>query len=179
MSHSSDLRKPNEMNGDRSWTKPIIKVVAAGFGGALGKSTSKIFEKYSEQFGEYSAEKFFDLGVDSLTKKLGGPVPALEALYQECLRQSLADIHAEPTSKSNDDWFKNWDRCLSTLQTVSSDLIKPDKPLGDTEEFLAATMERLDAEGSALQNESQSLRLQSRKIPASLLTKLKEELPPV
>ena len=179
-----------------SWSKPILEVAAAGFGaavagpiggaignwlaGAFGNSASRVIESYAKTFGENSAKKLFEMGNDSLTERLGDRSPVLEEAYQTALRQSLADLHARTGPPNQyEDWFSNWDRALAILKPLDPDLIKPDQPAFFADLF-TSTMERLDAQGSALLSKAlPSLALRPRTIPDALLAELQKELPRV
>jgi hypothetical protein len=70
----------------RSWTTPVIQVVAAGFGTtvggplscglggwrgpAVGESVASLVKRSADKFGDKAAEKLLDLGADSLVEKL-------------------------------------------------------------------------------------------------------------
>jgi tetratricopeptide (TPR) repeat protein len=177
-----------------SWTKPAIRVAAAGlggavagplgaalgswFGGAIGGSAAELVEKYVEKFGEHSGEKLFEIATDSLTERLKEPSLPLESVYREALRLSLADIHAQVGWDGFDDWFANWERCLRDsnslhLSSIALDQLVPER----LDSLFRLTMERLDAQGTAIQQKKLSLILQPRIIPDALLAELIARLP--
>src|SRR5215470_2721584 len=117
------------------WISPAIKIAAAGLGAAvagplggavggwLGETiagpTAELLKKCAEKFGEKSAEKLLDTGADSLLEKLKGEPLQLESVYREALCSSLSEIHKKPETRDCQDWFENWDRCLSASETLN------------------------------------------------------------
>src|ERR1700732_128909 len=111
------------------WTKPAIRVAAAGLGAAIagplggalgvwlgravGGSFAKLLETYTDKFGDKAAEKLLDIGADSLIERLKDSSPAMEKVYREALRLGLAEIREQGVG-GFDDWFANWDFCLAS-----------------------------------------------------------------
>src|SRR5271157_6105274 len=114
-----------------NWTKPAIRVAAAGFGvavagplggavggwlgAALGGSAAELVEKYAEKFGDKAAEKLLEIGADSLVERLKESSPNLESVYRDALRLSLAEVHSH-VRDGFDDWFANWNFCLAASE---------------------------------------------------------------
>ena len=158
------------------WTKPAIRVAAAGLGaaiagplggalggwlgGAIGTSAADLVEEYAEQFGEKSGEKLLETVTDSLTEKLKEPTPRLEGVYREALRLSLSNIHEQIHWDGFDDWFENWENCLAHSAPLNLSAITPDQLVPERLDGLFRfTMERLDAQGTAMRQKSLSLRI--------------------
>src|ERR1022692_2905844 len=177
-----------------SWTEPAIRVAAAGLGAAvagplggalggwlgeaLGASAAGLVEKYAEQFGEKSGEKLLETVTDSLTEKLTEPMPRLEGVYREALRLSLSEIHVQIRWDGFDDWFANWENCLArsaplNLPSITLNQLVPER----LDDLFRLTMERLDAQGSAMRQKSLTLMLSIREIPEALLSDLNARLP--
>src|ERR1035438_6813029 len=176
-----------------SWAKPAIRIAAAGFGAAvagplgvsmllwlgdaLGGSAADLVEKYAEQFGDKAAEKLLDLGADSLVEKLKESATNLASAYRDALRLSLAEVHSH-FSGGFDDWFANWNFCLAAsvpldLLPIHADQLVPEK----LDDLFRLTLERLDAQGAAMRQESLSLKLECRAVPEALLSELNSQLP--
>lgn len=176
-----------------SWTKPAIRVAAAGFGVAvagplggalggwlgdtLGGSAADLIGKYAEKFGDTAAEKLLDLGADSLVEKLKESAPNLESAYRDALRLSLAEVHSH-FSGGFDDWFANWNFCLAASVPLDLLLIHPDQLVPEKlDDLFRLTLERLDAQGAAMRQKSLSLKLECRAVPEALLSELNSQLP--
>jgi tetratricopeptide (TPR) repeat protein len=151
--------------------------VGGAFGDIFGASLVHLLETTSERFIERVNETFFDKSAESLYERLRGSRPTLEVIYRQAFRHSLEQIrpHCE---KEHDDWFVNWDCALQSEVTVILEEIQPTQI--DTNQFeslFRAAMERLDAQGSAIQCESRSLILKIRPAPELLLSELRKQLP--
>src|SRR5215469_6273306 len=176
-----------------SWMKPAVRVAAAGFGAAvagplggalggwlgaaLGGSAAHLVEKYAETFGDKAGEKLLETGADSLVESLKDSAPDLEGVYREVLRQSLAEVRANAPQGFND-WFDNWDLCLKAhvaldLPPTHRGQLVPE----NLDALFITTLERLDAQGAAIQQGGLSIQLQCRTIPAQLLSELNSHLP--
>src|SRR5271157_6383535 len=176
-----------------NWTKPAIRVAAAGLGvavagplggavggwlgAALGGSAAELIEKYADKFGDKAAEKLLDLGADSLVERLKESSPNLESVYRDALRLSLAEVHSH-VRDGFDDWFANWNFCLAAsvpldLLPIHSDQLVPEK----LDDLFRLTLERLDAQGAAMRQKSLSLKLECRAVPEALLSELNNRLP--
>jgi hypothetical protein len=176
-----------------SWAKPAIRVAAAGLGAAVagplggalggwlgnvvGGSFSKLLETYADKFGDKAAERLLDVGTDSLVERLKESSPRLENVYREALRLSLAEIH-ERGSVGFDDWFANWDFCLVASVPLNLSPVNPEQLVpAKLDDLFRLTLERLDAQGTALRQESLSLSLKCRGLPPLLLSELNNRLP--
>jgi hypothetical protein len=176
------------------WTTPAIRIAAAGFGAAvagplgialgsllgdaLGPSASALIKGYAEKFNEEAAKKLLDLGTDSLVDRLNTPPPQIEAVYRKALRLSLAKVHLELQWEGFDDWFENWDRCLSgtsPLLLSTSDINQ--FSANELDRFFRYTLERLSAQGYAVGRNNLSLISEAREIPDELVTTLARSLP--
>jgi tetratricopeptide (TPR) repeat protein len=191
-------RSPN------SWTKPAIRVAAAGFGvavagplggalggwlgAALGGPAAHLVEKYAEKFGDSAAEKLLDIGADSLVDRLKESAPDLAQAYRDALRQSLADVHREVHQEVRggfhdcgfDDWFANWDLCLAGSIPLNLPPTHPDQLVpGKLDDLFLSTLKCLDAQGTAVREKSLSLSLdlKYREVPEALLSELNNRLP--
>lgn len=166
---------------------PAIRVAAAGLGAAVAGSLggalggvlgAALIETYAGKFGEEATKKLLDLGADSLVEKLKGASPTLETASRETLRLSLKQIH-EQADSDFDDWFANWDLCLKmTTVALALPSIQPDQLTPNTlDNLFRNTLERLDAQGTAIRKQSQSIGLRCREIPNDLLSELNQQLP--
>jgi hypothetical protein len=176
-----------------SWAKPAIEIAAAGFGAAvagplggalggwlgaaLGGSAAELLKNYADKFGNKAAEKLLELGTDSLVDRLKESSPDLESVYRESLRLSLTEVHRYIGS-GFDDWFANWNSCLAASARLNLSSVHPDQFLPTKiDDLFRLTLERLDAQGTALRQGSLSLELNCRVLPAALLSQLKRRLP--
>jgi tetratricopeptide (TPR) repeat protein len=177
-----------------SWTKPAIRIAAAGLGvavagplggglggwlgEALGQSAADLVENYLEKFGDKASEKLLETIGDSLTEKLKEPSPPLEKIYREALRLSLAGIYAQIRWYGFDDWFENWESCLAGTTPLDLSAITPDQLIPQKlDSIFQITMERLDAQGRAMRQKSLALTARPRALPAALLSELAGRLP--
>jgi len=175
-------------DGANPLTRSAIRVAAAGLGAAvagplgcalgavigdaLGEPATKLLGTYFEKFGEEAAKKFFETGADSLVEKFKKSAPDLEFIYRQALRLSLSSVHAEAGSEF-DDWFSNWDLCLKTTGPLNLGEIQPDQlTVAHLDTLFRRTMERLDAQGTAIRQQSMSLVLRTRPVSDPLLTLL-------
>jgi len=157
---------------------PLGAALGGWLGGALGAPAAVIIQEYAKKFGEKAAEKLLDVGADSLAKKLKAPSPRIGAAYREALRLSLQEIHSQMSSGDFDDWFANWERCLSTTVPLSLSAIELTQLVPDKlDQLFRHTMECLDAQGAAIGRRDLSLTLRCRTIPESLLSELTARLP--
>src|SRR5271157_6019076 len=176
-----------------NWTKPAIRVAAAGFGvavagplggavggwlgAALGGSAAELVEKYADKFGDKAAEKLLDIGADSLVERLKESSPNLESVYRDALRLSLAEVHSH-VSDGFDDWFANWNFCLAASMPLDLLPVQPDQLVPEKlDDLFHLTLERLDAQGAATRQKSLSLKLECRVLPEALLYELNNRLP--
>ncbi|MGH9614673.1 MAG: hypothetical protein ACRD4P_16520, partial [Bryobacteraceae bacterium] len=176
-----------------SWTKPAIRVAGAGLGAAvagplggalggwlgaaLGGSAAVLIEKYAEKFGEKAGEKLLETSADSLAERVKESSLDLESIYRDALRLSLDKVHAH-MGNGFDDWFDNWNTCLAAsmplnLSSVSADQLVP----ANLDDLFRTTLERLDAQGTAIRQKSVSFRLKCRVMPEALLSELSGRLP--
>jgi hypothetical protein len=174
-------------------TKAAISAAAAGLGaavfgpigfalggllaGALGEPAAHVVKSYAEKFGEEAAKKLLETGRDSLAEKLKAAAPNLASAYRESLRFSLAEIHRR-ISPQFEDWFSNWDLCLTTDVPLRLEEIDPARTAPKSlDDLFARTMERLDAQGAAIRVKNLSLVEKSRTVPSPLLAELRARLP--
>lgn len=175
-----------------SWTKPAIRIAAAGFGvavagplggaiggwlgAAVGGPAADLVEKYAEKFGDSAAEKLLDVGADSVVEKLKKSAPNLPSIYRDALRQSLAKVHRKVNHF--DDWFANWDLCLAEPIPLNLPATHPGQLVPDKlDDLFFHTLEYLDAQGTAIRRKTLSLNLECRTIPGALLSELNSRLP--
>ena len=173
--------------------KTTIRVAAAGLGAAvagplgcalgsvigdaLGEPAAQLIGTYVDKFGEEAAKKLLETGADSLAERLKKSAPNLESVYRESLRLSLSEIRLHAGTEY-DDWFSNWDVCLKIsvpLQLIEIDVAQLDPEHLD--DLFPRVMERLDAQGTAMRQKSQSLVLKERIAPATLIKELSARLP--
>lgn len=152
--------------------------IGAAIGGLLGAAvdpSGELVRRYVETFGEKAAEKFAEVGGDSLAKK---EPPPLEAAHRKALSKTLSEIQQRVRWDGFDDWFRNWLRCLDSRMALSLGELRPDQ-LAPAELF-QKTMERLDAQGAAVQRKATpSLNLEYRTMPRALLSAMTASLPDV
>lgn len=180
----------------RTWIDPAVRIAAAGLGAAvggplggilgswigstLGASAATLVQEYAKKFGEGSAEKFLEIGADSLVSRLQESSPRIEDAYRQALQLSLAQVHSRISTNEFDDWFTNWEACLSAPVplAISSVELKQltQERVGD---LFQDMMERLDAQGSAIRQKDISLKLRHRTIPSTLLSELIAQIPPL
>lgn len=179
-----------------SWVAPTIRIAAAGLGAAvagplggaiggwlgdaLGSSASELVKKAGETFGERAAEKLLDTGADSLLDKLKDAPANLESLYRDSLRLSLGSIHSHLDGSLGDtaDWFANWNTCLQENVPLDLPALQPGELVpANLNNLLRATLERLDAQGSAFGRGSGSIRLVERTLPEPLFAAIIIQLP--
>jgi len=156
---------------------PLGCALGAVIGDALGEPAEQLIGTYVDKFGEEAAKKLLETGADSLAEKLKKSAPNLESVYRESLRLSLSEIRLHAGTEY-DDWFSNWDFCLKTsvpLQLIEIDAaqLAPEH----LDDLFPRVMERLDAQGTAMRQKSQSLVLKTRIAPATLIKKLSARLP--
>lgn len=175
------------------WTGSAIRVAAVGLGAvvggplggalggwlgdALGSSATEIIKGYAEKFGEKAAEKFAEIGADSLAERLKKPAQ-LEAVYREALRRSLAEIRSEKPWGQFEDWFANWEGCLTSstplqLTAIELDSLRPEK----LDDLFRQTMERIDTQGAAIRRKDLSLTKGFRNMSNEFLSELAARLP--
>jgi len=176
-----------------SLIKPAIRIAAAGLGAAvagplgfalgglladaLGASAAQLVKSYAENFGAEAAKKLLDTGAGSLAQKLKKSAPDLESAYRQALRLSLSQIQTRADHEF-EDWFANWDTCLNAGVQLNLDEIQPAQLTPDKlDELFRSTMERLDAQGAAIKQNSQSLILKTRTAPVPLLEEINSRLP--
>jgi hypothetical protein len=172
-------------------TKVAIRAAAAGFGAAfggplggalgsmlghaLGGPAAEVVAEYAKRFGENAGEKLFESGGDSFDESLKGSPANLEAVYREALRLSLVRVHPE-IGNDFDDWFANWEVCLSSSVSLDLAAIRPNelapKKLDD---LFSRTITRLDAQGAAMSGEP--LSIVTREMPSALRSELIDCLP--
>ncbi len=178
----------------KSWIDPTIRVAAAGLGGAvagplgavlggwLGSALSgpaaAIIQEYSKKFGEKAGEKLLDVGSDSLCERLKATPPQIEGAYREALRLALVEVRSEVYLGDFRDWFENWDFCLAASTPLDLSSITLGKLTPEEIDILfRRTMERLDAQGTALRRKDLSLMLKCRPMPDALFSELTARLP--
>jgi hypothetical protein len=101
----------------------------------------------------------------------------LESVYRESLRLSLSAIRLQ-AGIEYEDWFSNWDLCLKAsiplrLEEIDTARLVPE----NLDNLFSRTMERLDAQGTAMRQKSLSLNLKSRVAPVTLIKELSVRLP--
>ena len=177
----------------KPWVDPAIRAAAAGFGAviagpiggavggwvvnALGTPGLELIAEYVGKFGEKATEKLLEAGGDSLADKAKAH-PLLEGLYREALRLSLVEIHSRVPGHVFDDWFNNWDFCLTASISLDPSEIDIDQlALGKLDSLFRHTMERLDAQGAAIHRKDLSLAIVFRTMPNVLLSELEALLP--
>jgi hypothetical protein len=139
---------------------PLGGALGGWLGGALGASAADLIQSYAEKFGEKSGEKLLEAVTDSVTEKLKDPAPRLEGVYREALRLSLSEIHEQTRWDGFDDWFANWENCLARAARLDLSSITPDQLVpARLDGLFRFTMERLDAQGTAMRQKSLSLRI--------------------
>ena len=156
---------------------PLGGALGGFLGDALGKSAADFTKKYAEKFGEEAGKKLFEMGTESIAEKLKGSEPDLAALYRDALRVSLEQIHPQFVPPFGD-WFDNWKTCLESKAPLWLDQILSDElHSAKLDGIFRRTMERLDGQGAAIKQKSQSLLLEPRAAPDQLLADLKDRLP--
>ena len=151
-----------------SWTTPALRVAGAGLGAAvagplgaalggwladaLGTSAAELLHSYAEKFGEKAGEKLLDTGIDSLSGNVKRASPQLEDIYREALRLSLSEVHEQLGCDGFDDWFAHWSTCLAASAALQLESVLPAQIAPATLDALfRTTMERIDAQGAAIQ----------------------------
>jgi tetratricopeptide (TPR) repeat protein len=174
--------------------QPAIRVAAAGLGaavagplgaavggwlaGALTGPAADLIGEYAGKFGEKAGKKFLELGGESLTEKLKEQARVLDDVFRQALRLALNDVHKRSRWEGFDDWFTNWNRCLAASTPLNLPPLSPHQLAPhELDGLFRSTLERLDAQGSALQQRSTSLSLRTRTIPDALATRLAADLP--
>ena len=155
---------------------PLGCALGAAIGNALGSSAAELIGTYSEKFGEEAAKKLLDTGTDSLVEKLKKSAPNLESAYRQALHLSLTEIrpHVDP---AYNDWFSNWNLCLESTVPLKLEEIQPSQlTIEGLDTLFRRTMERLDAQGTAIRQQNLSLLLRTRPAPDSLITDLTTRL---
>ena len=156
---------------------PLGFALGAVIGDALGEPAAQLIGTYTEKFGEEAAKKLLDTGVDSLVERLKKSAPDLESAYRQALRLSLSKLHTQTEPEFND-WFLNWELCLDASVSLNLEEIQPNRlTTSRLDDVFRSTMERLDAQGSSIQQRSLSLNLTCRSLPNTLLDKLRHRLP--
>jgi hypothetical protein len=156
---------------------PLGAALGGWLGDALGAPAGAIIREYAEKFGEKAAEKLLDVGADSLAEKLKARPPRLEGAYREALRRSLKEIHSQMSGDGFDDWFANWESCLSApvplnLSSIELGQLAPEQLV----DFFRNTMESLDAQGAAISRGDLSLTPRCRRMPDLLLAEITARL---
>jgi len=156
---------------------PLGCALGAAFGDALSGLLGEMVGKLVEEGGKEATKKLFDAGGDALAQRIGGSGGNLEAAYREALRLSLAAMR--PKIGVYDDWFEHWERCLKTADVLRlDDLQLDDIDAARLAMVLRRTMVRLDAQGSALADGSNSVTsLSERILPDELEAVLASRLP--
>jgi tetratricopeptide (TPR) repeat protein len=156
---------------------PLGVVTGAFLGGLLGDVIGKSLAGYAEKLGEETAKKFLKSGANSTVESAWKSVVGLENLHCQALRLSLASIRGE-VDPEYDDWFANWERSLESSVMLGVEGIRTNQlNTEDLDSVFCHALERLDAEGAAIERQSQSLTLRSRTIPLPLLKELNTRLP--
>jgi hypothetical protein len=177
-----------------SLTQPVVRIAAAGLGAAvagplgaalggwlgcaLGTSAAELLGKSLANFGEKAGEKWLEIAANVIAGTSVGPPPCLEDVYRKTLRLSLNDVRRQIPFAGFDDWFENWEYCLAKCEALELACIAPDQLiLQDFDDLFRLTMERLDAQGAAMQREDPSLRSNRREMPSSLLAEIQARIP--
>jgi hypothetical protein len=156
---------------------PLGGALGGFLGDALGKSAADFTKKYAEKFGEEAGKKLFEMGTESIAERLKGSEPDLAALYRRALRVSLDQIRPKADPRFGD-WFDNWKTSLESSAPLWLDEIRPDQlDSAKLDGIFRRAMERLDGQGAASKQNSQSLLLKTRTAPDGLLADLKNRLP--
>jgi hypothetical protein len=181
-------------SGRSPWIDPAIRVATAGIGGAVagplgaalggwlagvvGEPVTKVAQQYIDKFGEKASEKLIEISGGSLAEKLKQAAPQLERAYRQALRLSLRDVHADVQPNEFDDWFTNWETCLTASMSLDLSSVEQSVKLGQNpDDLFRRAMERLDAQGAAIRQKNLSIDLACREMPETLLSELIRRLP--
>jgi tetratricopeptide (TPR) repeat protein len=181
------------LDSSNPFTKAAIQVAFAGLGVALagplggalggvignvlGDAAADLVKTCTDKIGEEAARKLADTGAESLIERLKKSAPDLQSAYRQALRQSLCEIRNQ-SDPSFEEWFSNWDVCLKTSVPLNLAEIRAEQLNQENlESLFRSTMERLDAQGKAIQQRSQSLNLQTRSAPDPLIARIVTRLP--
>jgi hypothetical protein len=175
------------------WLDPAIRVAAAGLGAAvagplggavgawiaaaMGPAVSDLIQDSAKEFGVKAGEKLLEFGGEWLNRQSKQPA-LLQNVWREALRLSLRDIRRLNPTIDIDQWFDNWDRCLAKATFLNLEPIAPDRLVPENLDTLfRSTMERLDAQGSALKRSDPSILPPTRTIPDALADRVVRDLP--